>query len=132
LGFSREGTDWEHVLEKLVCYRLLDPGSEWRLHRVWFEQSAMGDLLGEDFSIAAKDTFFRCRHIYLFEFTFLNLGHAAIDEQLDACDVAAVVRGEEHGGVRHLVRRAHPAQRYGGDDVRLHLVDLLPRPPPAR
>jgi len=62
---------------------------------------------------------------------FLNLGHAAIDEQLDACDVAAVVRGEEHGGVRHLVRRAHPAQRYGGDDVRLHLVDLLPRPPRA-
>ena len=60
LGFSREGTDWEHVLETLVCYRLLDPGSEWRLHQVWFEQSAMGDLLGEDFSIAAKDTLYRC------------------------------------------------------------------------
>jgi len=60
LGCSREGTDWEHVLQTLVCYRLLDPGSEWRLHRVWFEQSAMGDLLGEDFSIAAKDTLYRC------------------------------------------------------------------------
>jgi transposase len=60
LGCSREGTDWEHVLQTLVCYRLLDPGSEWRLHRVWFDQSAMGDLLGEDFSIAAKDTLYRC------------------------------------------------------------------------
>src|SRR3979411_2782831 len=27
LGCSREGTDWEHVLQTLVCYRLLDPGS---------------------------------------------------------------------------------------------------------
>lgn len=60
LGCSREDTDWEHVLQTLCCYRLLDPGSEWRLHRTWFEQSAMGDLLGEDFSIAAKDTLYRC------------------------------------------------------------------------
>src|ERR1700730_13766184 len=60
LGCSREGTDWEHVLQTLVCYRLLDPGSEWRLHRGWFDQSAVGDLLGEDFSIAAKDTLYRC------------------------------------------------------------------------
>jgi len=37
-------------------YWIRDPGSEWHLHRVWFEQSAMGDLLGEDFSIAAKDS----------------------------------------------------------------------------
>lgn len=61
LGVSREGTDWEHVLQTLCCYRLLDPGSEWRLHRTWFDQSAMGDLLGEDFSIAAKDTLYRCQ-----------------------------------------------------------------------
>jgi transposase len=39
---------------------LLDPGSEWRLHRDWFKNSAMGDLLGEDDSIAAKDTLYRC------------------------------------------------------------------------
>lgn len=60
LGISREGTNWEHVLEVLSCYRLLDPGSEWRLHRTWFDQSAMGDLLREDFSVAAKDTLYRC------------------------------------------------------------------------
>jgi len=65
LGISREGTDWEHVLQVLCCYRLLDPGSEWRLHRVWFEQCALDDLLGEDFSIAAKDTLYRCHDLLL-------------------------------------------------------------------
>ena len=57
---SRKGTRWLHVLKTLVCYRLIDPGSEWRLHRQWYERSAMGDLLGEDFSIAQKDTLYRC------------------------------------------------------------------------
>jgi transposase len=57
---SRKGTGWLSVLKTLVCYRLLDPGSEWRLHRDWFKTSAMADLLGEDDSIAAKDTLYRC------------------------------------------------------------------------
>jgi len=57
---SREGTSWRHVLQTLVCYRLIDPGSEWRLHRLWFEQSAMGDLLGEDYSLVGKNTLYRC------------------------------------------------------------------------
>jgi transposase len=57
---SRKGTDWLSVLKTLVAYRLLDPGSEWRLHRDWFKTSAMADLLGEDDSIAAKDTLYRC------------------------------------------------------------------------
>jgi transposase len=65
LGFSREGTNWEHVLQLLCCYRLLEPGSEWRLHRHWFDRSAMGDLLGEDFRIAAKDTLYRCHDLLL-------------------------------------------------------------------
>jgi transposase len=57
---SREGTQWLHVLITLVSYRLIDPGSEWRLHRQWFENSAVADLLEEDFSLAAKDTLYRC------------------------------------------------------------------------
>src|SRR5512134_735338 len=60
LGESREGTDWHQVLMVLVAYRLIDPGSEWRLHREWFEHSAMGDLLGGDAALAAKDTLYRC------------------------------------------------------------------------
>jgi transposase len=57
---SREGTRWLNVLKTLVTYRLIDPGSEWRLHRLWYEQSAMGDLLGEDFALVQKDTLYRC------------------------------------------------------------------------
>ncbi len=57
---SRKGTGWLNVLKTLTAYRLLDPGSEWRLHRDWFKTSAMADLLGEDDSVAAKDTLYRC------------------------------------------------------------------------
>jgi hypothetical protein len=57
---SREGTCWQHILQTLVCYRLIDPGSEWRLHRQWFEQSAMGDLLGADDALVEKNVLYRC------------------------------------------------------------------------
>src|ERR1700724_2233236 len=52
LGPSRKGTRWHQVLLLLATYRLLAPGSEWRLHRQWFEGSAMADLLGEDVGLA--------------------------------------------------------------------------------
>ncbi len=57
---SREDTCWRRILETLVCYRLIDPGSEWRLHRLWFESSAMGDLLGADYSLVEKNALYRC------------------------------------------------------------------------
>lgn len=57
---SRQGTRWLNIFKTLVCYQLIDPGSEWRLHRQWFERSAMGDLLGEDFALAQKDKLYRC------------------------------------------------------------------------
>jgi transposase len=57
---SREGTRWLHVLKTLVAYRLIDPGSEFRLHRLWYDRTAMADLLGEDFRPAAKENLYRC------------------------------------------------------------------------
>jgi Transposase DDE domain len=65
LPLSREGTDWLNVLKTLVCYRLIDPGSEWRLHRHWFEHSAMGDLLGEDAALVQPNTLYRCLDLLL-------------------------------------------------------------------
>ena len=56
LGRSREGTDWEKVLRLLTLYRLLAPGSEWRLHRHWFATTACADLLGADERLAQDDT----------------------------------------------------------------------------
>ena len=60
LPASREHTSWYHILQVLCAYRLMDPGSEWRLHRAWYDKSAMGDLLHEDFALAAKDNLYRC------------------------------------------------------------------------
>jgi transposase len=60
LPSSREGTNWRHVLQTLVTYRLIDPGSEWRLHRDWLGSSAMPDLLEEDFGLQQKDNLYRC------------------------------------------------------------------------
>jgi hypothetical protein len=39
-------------VKALVAYRLLAPGSEWRLHREWFQRSALADLPGEDAGLA--------------------------------------------------------------------------------
>jgi Transposase DDE domain len=57
---SREGTNWLNVLKTLASYQLISPGSEWRLHRHWFEHSAMGDLLGEDIGLAQPNNLYRC------------------------------------------------------------------------
>ena len=57
---SRKGTRWHQVLLLLTAYRLLAPGSEWRLHRQWFEGSAMADLLGEDVGLAEIHKLYRC------------------------------------------------------------------------
>ena len=56
---SRAGTCWYHTLVTACAYRLIDPGSAWRRHRLWYEQTALGDLLEEDFSRVAKDNLYR-------------------------------------------------------------------------
>ena len=57
---AREKVSWEKVLQLLVVNRLLDPGSEFQLHRQWFVDSAMDELLEEDFAVAGKDRLYRC------------------------------------------------------------------------
>ena len=65
LPVSREGTDWEKVLRILAIYRLLAPGSEWRLHRHWFSTTALADLLGVDARAVQDDTLYRCHDLVL-------------------------------------------------------------------
>jgi hypothetical protein len=57
---SRKGTRWDLVLAVLTVYRLLAPGSEWRLHRQWFENSALADLLGVDVGAADPHKLYGC------------------------------------------------------------------------
>jgi transposase len=59
LAASREGTDWKSLLQVLTIYRLLDPGSEWRLHREWWAQSALDELLGLPLPVLDKDSLYR-------------------------------------------------------------------------
>jgi len=60
LAPSRKGTRWDLILQALVAYRLIDPGSEWRLHREWFVKSALPDLLGAGFELAEIHKLYRC------------------------------------------------------------------------
>lgn len=60
LAISRKGTRWDQVLLVLVAYRLIAPGSEWRLHRQWFGQTALADLLGADFALAEQHKLYEC------------------------------------------------------------------------
>jgi hypothetical protein len=60
LPASRKGTRWDQVVFVLVSYRLLSPGSEWRLHRQWYERTALSDLLGGDAGLADIHKLYRC------------------------------------------------------------------------
>jgi hypothetical protein len=62
---SRKGTPWDQVLQVLVSYRLIAPGSEWKLHRDWFGKSAMADLLGADFGLAEAHKLYACHDLLL-------------------------------------------------------------------
>ena len=62
---SRKGTRWDDVLQVLATYRLIAPGSEWRLHRQWFLDSAMADLLGADFRLAEAHKLYACHDLLL-------------------------------------------------------------------
>jgi hypothetical protein len=57
---GKEQIPWAKVLQLLVVNRLIDPGSEFRVHRHWFGQTAMDQLLEVDESVAAKDRLYRC------------------------------------------------------------------------
>jgi hypothetical protein len=60
LPVNRKGTRWDQILQVLVSYRLIAPGSEWKLHRDWFGRSAMADLLGSDFRLAEPHKLYAC------------------------------------------------------------------------
>jgi transposase len=60
LPCGQEQVRWDKVLELLTVNRLIAPGSEWSVHRHWFLASAMDELLGEDFAVAAKNRLYHC------------------------------------------------------------------------
>lgn len=57
---SRKGTRWDLIVQALCCYRLIDPGSEWRLNRYWYDTSALPDLLGTGFELVEIHKLYEC------------------------------------------------------------------------
>ena len=57
---SRKGTRWDLIVQALCSYRLIEPGSEWKLHRYWYEKSAMADLLGAGFELVEIHKLYQC------------------------------------------------------------------------
>ena len=60
LDSCRSDISWAKVLKLLVVNRLIRPGSEFYIHRQWFDKTAMDELLSTDYRIAAKDRLYRC------------------------------------------------------------------------
>ncbi|MFH1278207.1 MAG: IS1634 family transposase [Candidatus Eisenbacteria bacterium] len=60
LSPSRKKTRWDLITQALSCYRLIDPGSEWRFHRHWYDKSAMADLLGAGFELVEIHKLYEC------------------------------------------------------------------------
>src|SRR3990170_1536182 len=74
LARSRKGTRWDQVLFVLTAYRLIAPGSEWRLHREWFGHTALADVLGGDERLAESHALYAC-HDRLLEHKEALFGH---------------------------------------------------------
>src|SRR5271157_4073630 len=62
---GRKGTRWDLILQTLCIYRFIEPGSEWRLHRYWFDRSAVPELLVSDFRLAESHRLYECHDLLL-------------------------------------------------------------------
>jgi hypothetical protein len=96
LPASRKGTRWDLVLQTLVLYRLIDPGSEWRLHRHWFDHSAVADLLGSDFTLADQHHLYECHDRLIEHKRPVRSSNAAMERPLRGEVRSFALRSDEH------------------------------------
>src|SRR6202522_4396303 len=87
LPASRKRTRWDQVLQVLVAYRLIEPGSEWRLHREWFGNSAMADLLGSDFCLVEAHKLYGWRDLFNADFEVLLYDLTSTYFEVNASDL---------------------------------------------
>ena len=60
LGSEAGAIAWSKVLSILAINRLCAPASEFAVHRRWFLETGLDELLGVDFAAADKDRLYRC------------------------------------------------------------------------
>ena len=63
------------MLNTQVATSCVEPGSEWRLHRHWYEHSALGDLLNGPVRVIAGDTLYRCLEVLAHKRAFFSFLH---------------------------------------------------------
>ncbi len=61
---SREGCNWLGLFKTHVFYNLLSGGSEWRLHRDWYQKTALSDILDTD-NVVSADQLYRLLDLLL-------------------------------------------------------------------
>lgn len=61
---SREGCDWLKLFKTHVYYNLLSGGSEWRLHRDWYQKTALSDILDAN-DVVSADQLYRLLDLLL-------------------------------------------------------------------
>jgi hypothetical protein len=132
LGPERGAVPWAKVLAILVVSRLVDPGSEWRLHRHVFEHHAFDELLQVDFQAAAKDRLYRCLDLLLAHkqelFTYLHekwkdLFHVSYDVLL--YDLTSTYF---EGLCEQIPKAQHGYSRDGRPDCRQVVIALVLTP----
>jgi hypothetical protein len=129
---GRERVAWSDVLKLLVVNRLIEPGSEFRLHREWFDRSAMDELLGLDLAVAEKDRLYRCldRLLAHKQELFLHLKRRWQDLFDEAFDLllydltSTYVEGEAEG----IPKAKHGYSRDGRFDCKQVVIALVVTP----
>jgi len=103
LGPSREGTQWRLILQALSVYRLIDPSSEWRLHRQWFDATALSDWLGPDFQLGCKENLYRTLDKLLVKVSVPSFDNL-VDRgtELDRGPVRSLTVPEQDGNLRGM------------------------------
>jgi transposase len=126
---GREKVRWSKVLELLTINRLIDPGSEWKIHRHWFDTSAMDELLGEDFVLAEKNRLYRCLDQLLKhkEELFLHLQNRwkdlfGIDHEVLLYDLTSTYF---EGEMEEYDKAKHGYSRDGRSDCRQVVIALI-------
>lgn len=120
---------WHKILQLLAVNRMVDPGSEWRIHRQWMERSAMDELLSIETGHISKDRLYRCldRILEYREELFGHLRQKWTDLFSASFDVLLYDLTSTYfeGSAKGIPKAVHGYSRDGRPDCRQVVVALV-------
>lgn len=129
LGEDRGGVDWSKVVAVLAINRLCEPASEFAVHRRWFLDTALDELLGVDFAAVEKDRLYRCldrlvaHKDELFQF-LVGRWKTLFDASFDVL-LYDLTRTYFEGGCAGIPKAKHGYSRDGRPDCRQVVIALV-------